>query len=817
MSLPHSCLRLLAEPALITPPVWNDCLWLRRRCATLAQIGVIAAVLSAFFPLSAVAEDWPSWRGPTGNGISTETGLVADWDPKGGPDSNLLWRNEALSGRSTPVVFKEKLYVLTRDQPGTAQEGEKVVCADAITGQILWKHRFNVYLSDVPDTRVGWSSVVGDPETGRVYAQGVCGYFCCLDGDSGKVIWERSLHEELGLLSTYGGRTNFPLIHEDTVITSAVVIGWGDSPKWSLLAKPAHRFMGFDKATGELRWLSGTRLIPFDTTYSTPTIAELSGQKAMVFGSGDGAVWAMQPGTGKPLWKCQLSRRGLNVSPVVSPAGRVFTGHSEENLIGSAMGAFVAIDGARVGDAKPTDLTDAELWKEYQAMVGKSSPLFVDGVVYAIDDRAKLLAFDAKTGELLARKPLGRVMRGSPVYADGKIYACTSGGRWEVIKPVVETDEEGKKSIKLESVSKVSLRGEQVDASPIVANGRIYLNTSEAMYCLGPAEMPESGGTTDEEEDEPADIEDKRVVQIQLTPWDVLLAPGDEQAYRLRLYNAAGQFLSEAPADKVTYGVSGLGNITNEGVFKASDKAKHGTSLVLCEYKGLSAEGRVRVIPPLPWSFDFDKADDVPLTWVGGRVRYVIRDGKNDNKYIAKPIELPTRPGAPTTKLGTRSRMWMGSHTLSNYTVQADIQLKDSDDTETSEDGGDPEGPPAVASAIKLPTAGLINSRYTFALFGPNQEARLYSWCTHDKRTQAVTSMPLKADIWYRMKLTVSPGENNESAIVQAKVWPRGEAEPGEWTLEFEDTFPNLQGSPGLFGDSKEAEFYVDNLTVTPN
>ncbi|MEO0531187.1 MAG: PQQ-binding-like beta-propeller repeat protein [Planctomycetota bacterium] len=788
-------------------------LWSQRLRPTLALAA--AAILALPIGLPASAADWPMWRGPAGNGVSSETGLVDDWDPSGGPESNLLWRNEALRGRSTPIVLNDKLYVLTRDQPETEQEGEKVVCADAATGAILWEHRFNVYLSDVPDTRVAWSSVVGDPETGRVYAQGVCGYFCCLDGDSGKVIWERSLHEELGLLSTYGGRTNFPLIHEDTVITSAVVIGWGDSPKWSLLAKPAHRFMAFDKATGELRWLSGTRLIPYDTTYSTPMFAELSGQKAMVFGSGDGAVWAMQPGTGKPLWKCQLSRRGLNVSPVVSPAGRVFTGHSEENLVGNTMGAFVAIDGARVGDSEPTDLTENELWKEYQAMVGKSSPLFVDGVVYAIDDRAKLFAYDAKTGEQLARKPLGRVMRGSPVYADGKIYACTRGGRWVVIRPDIAQSEDGKTSLELDIVSRVSLRGEQVDASPIVANGRVYLNTSEAMYCLGPAEGTEAsdGGSGEE----PKPIEDKRVAQAQLVPWDVLLAPGAEQEYRLRLYNAAGQFLEEAPAGKISYGVSGLGNISNEGVYSAPDNNEPTTALVLCDYKGMSAESRVRVVPPLPWSFDFDKADDVPLTWVGGRVRYVLRDGEDGNKYIAKPTELPTRPGAPTTKLGTRSRMWMGPHTLSNYTVQADIQLQESDGTEGDTDQDDPEGPPVVASAIKLPTAGLINSRYTFALFGPNQEARLYSWCTHDKRTQATKPMTLEAGIWYRMTLTVSPGENNESAIVQAKVWPREEVEPGEWTLEFEDRVPNLQGSPGLFGDAKEAEFYVDNLKVTPN
>ncbi|TWT99235.1 Outer membrane protein assembly factor BamB [Botrimarina colliarenosi] len=772
----------------------------------------LIAALGALSVLSgqAIAADWPVWRGPHYDGASPETDLVDHWDPAGGEGSHLLWRSAALAGRSTPIVMKGKLYTLVRDQPATELEGEKVVCADAATGEVLWKHRFNVYLSDVPDTRVGWSSVVGDPETGRVYAQGVCGYFCCLDGDSGKLIWDRSLHEEFGLLSTYGGRTNFPVIHEDTVITSAVVIGWGDTPKWSLMAKPAHRFLSFDKATGELRWLSGTSLIPEDTTYSMPALVTLAGHRALVFGSGDGMAWAIQAGTGKPLWKYPLSRRGVNLPPVVGPEGRVYIGHSEENMVGNAMGALVALDGTMVGAEKPTDLSGKEIWIKYQEMIGKSGPLLVDGRVYAISDTAKMTVFDAATGKAINRRParLGRVMRGSPVYADGKIYACSEGGTWTVWKPTKDG---------VEKVDEVSLNGEQVNASPIVANGRIYMTTSEALYCIGSEESVAANADSSVPAPKPAPIGDKRVTQVQIVPWDALLKPGEKQAYRVRLYNAKGQFLREAEPSRVSFGVSGPGNITKEGVYKAPTGGKADTALVLCEIDGVAAEGRIRIVPPIPWSYDFeDGAKDVPLTWVGGRVRYVMREG-DGNHYLAKPTELPTRPGAPTTKLGTRSQMWMGSPELANYTVQADIQLQEGVGGESGSDGPSPDGPPTVASAIKLPSAGLINSGYTFTLFGPNQEARLYSWCTHDRRTQAAQSMELKPSVWYRLKLSVVPKPADETAIVQAKVWPRDEAEPGEWTLQFEDKAPQLQGSPGLFGDSKEAEFYVDNLTVTPN
>ncbi|MFP6576341.1 MAG: PQQ-binding-like beta-propeller repeat protein, partial [Pirellulaceae bacterium] len=177
--------------------------------------------------------DWTFWRGPSYNGTSLETGLIDDWDPRGGEGSNVTWKREDLGGRSTPIVMNGKIYLLTRAEPETAREGERVLCLDAVTGKTIWENRFNVFLSDVPDTRVGWSSVCGDPQTGYVYALGVCGYFQCLEGATGKVIWSVSMHERFGLLSTYGGRTNFPVICDDLVIISAIVIGWGD------MAKPA--------------------------------------------------------------------------------------------------------------------------------------------------------------------------------------------------------------------------------------------------------------------------------------------------------------------------------------------------------------------------------------------------------------------------------------------------------------------------------------------------------------------------------------------------------------------------------------------------
>ena len=75
--------------------------------------------------------------------------------------------------------------------------------------------------------------------------------------------------------------------------------------------------------------------------------------------------------------------------------------------------------------------------------------------------------------------------------------------------------------------------------------------------------------------------------------------------------------------------------------------------------------------------------------------------------------------------------------------------------------------------------------------------------------------MSLEPGKWYTLKLKAVP--EGDHAHVMGKVWPRGTAEPNEWTLEINDEAPNLSGAPGLFGDSKVAEAYVDNIEVTAN
>ena len=778
-------------------------------------------------PGSADPLDWPNWRGPWQNGTGlmgtgSETDLVDRWDPRGGEGSNVLWKSAELAGRSTPIVMRDKLYTIVLADPETPDEGEKVVCVDAATGSKIWENRFNVYLSDVPDTRVGWSSCVGDPATGHVYALGVCGYFQCLDGKTGETIWSHSLHEQYGFLSTYGGRTNVPVVFDDLVIISAVVIGWGDTPATGLMAKPAHRFMAFDKASGQMVWFNGTRLIPYDTTYSTPTLTRLGGQWAMVFGSGDGQVWAMQPRTGQPIWHFPLSRRGLNVSPLVD-GDMIYMSHSEENIKGTRMGALVAFRGNASGDLsgeelrKLKDVMDAgksspviidtrlyvfddpgkplifdRLWKLEEIMAGKSSPMILDGRLYVFDDRGKLLIFDSKTGNQITRKALGTVMRSSPLYADGKIYVCTANGRWYILKPT----EAG-----VEVVSRGRLpRGEESHGSPIVSHGRIYIPTTGHLYCIG---VEDSDAQTSEiiihdlyfgfrkDADSQQTIDATDPAHVQVVPCEVLLEPGETQKFTVRLFDARGEFIKESPA---TFSLSGPGTITDDGMYTAPTGSDHTATIVAAKVGDLEARARLRVAPPLPWRYDFNDADDVPLSWVGGRVRYVLRDVVGE-RIMVKRDELPTRPGQKPTKLGTKSRMWMGQVDLSNYTIQADVQgqIKDG----------------------KMPDVGLINQRYTLSLQGAGQKVHLRSWAASEYRASALVAFDWKPNVWYIMKLTTTVVDGK--AHVRGKVWPRDADEPQQWTAEIMDNSPNLQGSPGLYGNARDAEIFLDNITVTPN
>jgi len=768
----------------------------------------IAATSAALLTSSATAADWPDWRGPMQDRHYDGPPLVTSFDPEAG--TNVLWKSDEAGGISTPVIMRGKLFTLVRHKPGTTEEAEKVLCLDAATGKKLWENVFNVYLSDVPAERVGWSAVIADPSSNTVFAHGVCGAFTAIDATTGKTKWQRSLHEEFGFLSTYGGRTNIPVVFEDLVIASAVVTGWGDT------ARPAHRFLGLDKATGEVRWMNGTKELPEDTTYSTPSLAALGGRAALIFGSSDGSVWNFQPRTGKAVWNFKLSRRGLNVAPLVQGED-VFISQAEENLDNTSMGSVTKFKGVGTGDITATNV----VWQKKGVMDGRSMPVVLGDRVYFVDDGAKIYAFAKETGEPVGKpvKLLGTIVRGSPLVADGKLYACSTSG-WHVLEPTKDG---------LKFVNRMRLNDEdEVTASPVACNGLVYLTTNARLYCLGekmagPGDSRDSGpspdivaASTGGTPGEPA--------WVQVVPAEAQIAAGATVPLKVRLFDAAGRFVKESPAEFATT----AGGMSKEGVYTAPASG-HTAAIITAKVGSLEGKSRVRSMPPLPWRFDFEDiplaADpktgvvkgEPPLPWIGMRYRHVVRDVAG-SKCLVKVTTIPK---------GTRSQGWIGPIGLHDYSVQADFRAQETgvekpgspaSDTPKSS-GSDADaftkkfGNPAALEKARMPDMGLVAQRYTLDLMGASQQLQLRSW-PPQVATYFSKTIPFawEAGRWYTMKLEARTKDG--SAVLRGKVWPRGEKEPEAWTIEGVHAAGNLQGSPGFFGNSKDSEISIDNVSV---
>ncbi len=654
-----------------------------------------------------------------------------------------------------------KLYIVTRYKPETTEEGEQVVCLDAKTGKEIWSHHHNVFLSDAPAERVGWSSVVGDPTTGNIFWLGLGCEFVCLDGNTGKVLWEHAMSEEYGMLSTYGGRTNFPIVIDDLVIISGVMTQYGEN------AIPAHRFVAFDKRSGAAVWFLSTGLRPEDTTYSTPFLTVFKGQAAMVFGGGDGFIYAVQPRTGKVIWKYHVSTRGINTPPTVVD-GIVYCGHREQNFADTTiLGAIFAFDGNTEGEIPESALK----WKINAHSVEGSQPILVNGRLYVCEDGGTLDVIDAAEGKIIQTKKVGR-RPGSLIFGDGKLYCTEATGNFWVFEPTPEG---------LKEIASVKLRGEEILGAPIISRGYIYLATTKALYCIGnPDAKPDADPLPPKLQETPK-TEDQTVAHIQIAPVEVLLAPGQSTPYQVRAYNAKGQFLKVVPAE---FTVEGGGTITAEGVYTAPAGNEHSVAVVTAKSGDLVSKARLRIVPPLPWKFDFSDKK-VPPTWIGASYRHVPRDVEGE-AVLAKVSTIPK---------GTRSQSWMGWTHFHDYTIQGDFFAK--------EDNG------------KKPDMGLINQRYTLDMMGKD-ELQIRSWTPRlELRFAKTIPFTWAPNQWYTLKLQ---SDNKDGKVtLRGKVWKRGEAEPTEWTIEATDAVPNTKGSPGLFGNSSLAEYYIDNVQVYAN
>jgi outer membrane protein assembly factor BamB len=719
--------------------------------------------------------DWPEWRGPARTGASAETGLPSTWSPGG---ENLAWK-VPYGARSSPVVFGDHLYLQNTSGAG-AEMQERVMAFHADTGKLLWEHRYNLFTSDVPPHRIAWASPAVDPATGNVVAFSGNGLLMTLSPD-GKLLWERSLAEEFGMWTTHGGRVSSPVIDGNQLIVSGLTNLWGQ------YAGGAHRFISFDKSNGRVLWVSAPEGRPTDTIYANPFIADVNGTRMFFSGGSDGAMHGLKVATGEPVWNWLVSKRGLNTAALVLGSDVIVT-HSEENIISNEMGMLAAVPAGSRGVLADKDAR----WLVRGVQAGYASPVSDGERIYLLDNGGVLLAFDAKDGKQLWHQPLGTIAKASPVLADGKLYIGTentgdAGGKFYIVRPHPD-----KAEILDQDWLGTPQKSEQIIASPIVARGRIYVASMDALYAIGPKDTP--GGAAKPSAANPAvapPAASGPATTLLVSPTEQIVKPGQAIDLSVSAFDAQGH---AAALPQLAWSLEGLKGTIEKGRFTPDASVGAQAGLVKAAAGAMSGAARLRVIPDLPWTFDFESGGDVPPPfWVNAAGKFVVR-AVDGNRVLVKLAENPFA-------FAKRTRPFFGPTDLNNYTIEADVR--------------------STEKRRQIADVGVVAQRYEMVLFGNHQRVELQPWQPETVRT-VKADFPWKPDTWYVMKLEV---QSLDASKVRArgKVWPKGQPEPAQWTLERIDPIGSHNGSPGLYADAMNSapqggsEIFYDNIKVYRN
>ena len=716
--------------------------------------------------------DWPEWRGPQRTGVSAETGLPTSWSPSG---ENLAWK-VPYGGRSSPVVLGDRLYLQNASGSNETLQ-ERLMCFHADTGKLLWEHKYNLFTSDVPPHRIAWASPAADPATGHVYAFSGNGLLMAFSRD-GKLLWERSLAEEFGMWTTHGGRVSSPVIDGDQVIVSGLTFLWG------AMSGGAHRYVSFDKTTGQATWISAPEGRPTDTIYANPFIADVNGTRMFFSGGSDGAMHALKARTGEGLWSWPVSQRGLNTAALLLGPD-VIVSHSEENLGTSEMGMLAAMPAAKSGK-----LTDKDArWIVRGIQAGYASPVSDGERIYALDNGGVLFAFEAKTGKQLWHQALGTIAKASPVLGDGKLYVGTentgdAGGKFFIIRPHADRAE-----VLDQDWLGTPEKSELIIASPVIARGRVYVTSMDALYAIGPKAAPKTksvpvGGTPGGS--------GGAATTLLVTPTELSIKPGETLALSVKAFDANGNAAAN-PGD-AAWTLDGLKGTVTGGKFTPDAGAGAQAGTVKATIGALSGAARIRVIPDLPWTFDFEGPSEVPpVEWINATGKFAVR-ALDGNRVLVKLAENPFA-------FAKRTRPFFGPPSYSDYTIEADVR--------------------SMERRRQMGDVGIVAQRYELVLFGNHQRLELQPWQPEVHRTVRA-DYKWKPDTWYTLKLEVQTlGKGQVRA--RGKVWPKGEAEPAAWTVERVDPIGSLKGSPGIYADAMNSqasggsEMYYDNIKVYRN
>jgi len=518
--------------------------------------------------------------------------------------------------------------------------------------------------------------------------------------------------------------------------------------------------------------------------------------KQLIVGGTDGQFHGLKANTGEKVWQVEVSKRAI-LNSALYRDGIAYITHGEENIGTTEMGMVAAVDIARSGSGAQATSgqldKDAFKWVTRGFLPTFASPVMDSERLYSVDNGAIVAGFDLKTGQQLWHKSLGTLQKGSPVLADGKLYVGTENGKVYILEPSatgVKVLDEDQLPIGTGGTTEV------IVASPIVAHGRVYVTSMDAMYAIGPTAR-ETARANQHSAGAPA-TSNGPIAHVQVFPHEVILDPNGKQTYSLKLFDAKGNLVREAKASEATWALDGGlgGAVAADGTFTAPAKTSAG--FVKATIAGVSGTARVRVIEPLPWTFDFegspaDKPGPAPATWISGgkvQVRTISPSPAGSGEGMGGVL---VRPRDDT--VGRRAKVIFGKPDWSGLTIEGDVRGR----VERRQRGD----------------AGLINQRYILTLFGNAQKLELQPWQAADEMTVRIENFAWDPDKWYRMKLRVDNLPNGD-VHVRGKVWPADQPEPSAWTIEKVDTIGHRHGAPGIYADGI-SEIYFDNVKVYRN
>jgi len=427
----------------------------------MTRLTTVLLILGGWFP-PALAGDWPAFRGPQGNGISTERNIPVGWSA-----ADVAWAVDLpMPGNSSPIVHGERVF-LTGAVEGGAER--VLMCFDRADGKMLWHnairfegteatHETNPYCSSTPVT-----------DGKRIFVWHGSAGIAAYDFD-GQQLW----HVDLGAFEHIWGNAASPVLFEDTVILHA-----GPGPRVLLMA--------LDKATGSPVWSKelaeatgpahGKGPGEWKGSWSTPIIDvnPATGQPELVL-SLPQYVAGFNPRTGQEYWRCTGLSDLVYTSPVV--------GKDVIIAMSGFMGPSIGL--RRPGPEAKGDVTQTHrLWRVEKNPQRIGTGVLLGDHLFIVNEPGVAECIEAKTGQSLWKERLGATTWGSPVYTQGRLFVADNHGMTHIFAARPDSFHLLGRNPPPEATSSQETGPQVTRATVALSDGQIFLRTYEKLYCIG--------------------------------------------------------------------------------------------------------------------------------------------------------------------------------------------------------------------------------------------------------------------------------------------------------------------------------------------